>query len=110
MNRIVLTTGLVVSCFGAAELRSQASPVDWPALAREQQALQEAAMPPAAVVAEAAPPPPSAETARQPGAPAQPPTRAERDSAARRERRKARFEEVIGAAIEAGIAAVAGLR
>ncbi|HEX9310232.1 MAG TPA: M20/M25/M40 family metallo-hydrolase [Gemmatimonadaceae bacterium] len=37
MNRIALTTGFVVCCFGAAEVQSQASPVDWPALARESQ-------------------------------------------------------------------------
>ena len=64
------------------------------ALTREQQALQAAAMPPAPAVAEAAPPPPAEETAHPPGAPPKTPTRAERDRAARRERRKALFEAV----------------
>ena len=66
------------------------------ALTREQQALQEAARPPAPVVAAAAPPPPSEETPHPPapGAPPPPPPRAARDRTARRERRKALFEEV----------------
>jgi len=63
------------------------------ALTREQQALQAAALPPAPTVAEAVPPP-SDETGPQPGAPPKPPTRAQRDSAARRERRQALFEAV----------------
>jgi transposase len=64
------------------------------ALTRDQQALREAARPPASVVPDAAPPGPADEPVPPSGAPLAPPTRAERDRAARRERRRALFDEV----------------
>lgn len=64
------------------------------AFTREQQALQEAARLPAAGHAQAAPDLPASETPPERGAPSKPPTCAERESAARRERRKTLFETV----------------
>ncbi len=63
-------------------------------IARQQYALRESAQPPAPPVPDAAPPAPADEPVSPSGAPPQPATRAERDRAARRERRQALFEEV----------------
>jgi transposase len=63
-------------------------------LAREQQALWEAAQPPPVAVAEAAPVSAAGETAPERQAESQPPTPAEQESKARRVQRQALFENV----------------
>jgi transposase len=66
------------------------------ALTREQHALREAARPPTPTLTlvDPAQPPPADEPVHPSAAPLRPPPRAERDRAARRERRKALFDEV----------------